>query len=102
MTSHNCYNVVVGLNEIGTLKGKDIIPSHALALSNVISDLPQSVSLSKEDALRFLKREPFELDAPKGWLLMQYEGLGIGWVKNLGNRFNNYMPTEWRIRMAIE
>ncbi|HAP01108.1 MAG TPA: hypothetical protein DCQ93_04195, partial [Bacteroidetes bacterium] len=34
----------------------------------------------------------------KGWLLAQYENHPLGWLKSLGNRMNNYFPTEWRIR----
>ena len=88
--------------EVGIIKGKDFIPSHGLALSTSLGTNTSIVELSKENALRFLKREHFELDAEKGWILIQYKGLGLGWVKNLGSRFNNYLPNEWRIRMAIE
>ena len=88
--------------EVGIIKGKDFIPSHGLALSTSLGTNTSIVELSKENALRFLKREHFELDAEKGWVLIQYKGLGLGWVKNLGSRFNNYLPNEWRIRMAIE
>ena len=88
--------------EIGLLKGKDFIPSHALALSTSLGTNTPVLEVSKEDALRFLKRETFEINAEKGWVLIQYKGLGLGWIKNLGNRFNNYLPNEWRIRMAIE
>ncbi len=88
--------------EMGTMKGKDFVPSHSLALSTELATDRPSVELSRADALRFLKRENFVLEAPKGWLLIKYEGLGLGWIKNLGNRFNNYLPNEWRIRMEIE
>ncbi|WP_332911045.1 methyltransferase RsmF C-terminal domain-like protein [Algoriphagus boritolerans] len=36
---------------------------------------------------------------PIGWVLLTYQNLPLGWVKNLGNRVNNYFPKEWRIRM---
>lgn len=89
--------------EIGELKGDVFLPSHALALSNIVSDAITKVSLSKEESLHFLKKEAIDLTAyPKGWVLVQYNGLGLGWVKNLGNRVNNYLPKEWRIRMEIE
>jgi len=87
--------------EIGTIKGKDFIPSHALALSTAVArDMP-TIDLSASESLRFLKKENLLLDAPKGWLLVTHQGLGLGWVKNLGNRVNNYLPKEWRIRMEI-
>jgi 16S rRNA C967 or C1407 C5-methylase (RsmB/RsmF family)/NOL1/NOP2/fmu family ribosome biogenesis protein len=90
--------------EVGQFKGNDFIPSHDLALSNAIAkDLP-GVELSKEDALKFLKRENLGTDLsnqPKGWLLARYQGLNLGFMKKIGDRINNYLPKEWRIRMEI-
>ena len=90
--------------EIGQFKGNDFIPSHDLALSTAIAqDLP-AVELSKEDALRFLKKENLTTDLseqPKGWLLARYKGLNLGFMKVIGDRINNYLPKEWRIRMDI-
>ncbi len=88
--------------EIGTIKGKDFIPSHALALSTAIAAHLPRVELNANEALQFLKKENLLFDAPKGWLLVTHQGLGLGWAKNLGNRVNNYLPKEWRIRMSIE
>ena len=88
--------------EIGQFKGDDFIPSHDLALSTAIStDLP-AIELSKEDALKFLKRENISVEnLPNGWLLARYEGLNLGFMKVIGTRINNYLPKEWRIRMDI-
>lgn len=91
-----------GLN-MGEFKGKDFIPSHALALSRwITADLPV-LSLSREQALLFLKKETFEVppNTPLGWTLAQFEGLNLGWIKLLPNRMNNYLPPERRIRMAV-
>ncbi|WP_462243937.1 methyltransferase RsmF C-terminal domain-like protein [Ferruginibacter sp.] len=33
----------------------------------------------------------------KGWALISYRQLSLGWVKILSNRINNYYPKEWRI-----
>lgn len=88
---------------IGEFKGKDFIPSHALALSQLISpDLP-AVDLNREQALLFLKKETFDLpvETPRGWTLARYEGLNLGWMKVLPNRMNNYLPPERRIRMNL-
>ena len=55
-----------------------------------------------EEALTYLKRDeilpPF---ANKGWNLIAYRNIPLGWVKNLGNRYNSTFPKEWRIRMSI-
>lgn len=89
--------------EVGQFKGDSFLPSHSLALSSLVSKSLPGIELSKEDSLHFLKKENIEVEnAEKGWLLVSYEGLGLGWVKNIGNRVNNYLPKEWRIRMDIE
>lgn len=87
--------------EMGSFKGDDFIPAHALALSNALSLRIPRLELSEKEALLFLKKENLQLEAPKGWLLATYQGLGLGWVKGLGNRINNYLPKDWRIRMEI-
>ncbi|MCP1383235.1 methyltransferase RsmF C-terminal domain-like protein [Runella salmonicolor] len=87
--------------EMGSFKGTDFIPSHALALSTALSAQLPRLELSEGEALQFLKKENLLFDAPKGWLLVTHQGLGLGWVKGLGNRINNYLPKEWRIRMEI-
>ncbi len=89
--------------EIGQFKGQDFIPSHALALSTAVNPNLPAIALSKENALRYFKKENLLLGEPaKGWLLAQYNGLNLGWVKGVGNRVNNYLPKDWRIRMDIK
>ncbi|RCR71311.1 RsmB/NOP family class I SAM-dependent RNA methyltransferase [Larkinella punicea] len=96
------HNKGFGL-EMGTFKGDDFIPSHALALSNALAENLPGIELSKEDALRYFKKENLVLNEPvKGWLLARYNGLNLGWLKGVGNRVNNYLPKEWRIRMDIK
>lgn len=83
-------------------KGKDFIPQAALALSKQLNrECYPSVTLSLEDSLRFLRSETICIDAPKGFCAVTYQGIPLGWVKNLGNRCNNLYPNSWRIRMAI-
>jgi len=62
----------------------------------------QQLELNKELSLAFLQKSLHEIpESPKGWLLITYAGLGLGWIKNLGNRINNYLPNEAKIRMDI-
>lgn len=86
--------------EVGIVKGKDIIPSHSLALSAYLRpDAFHRYSLSYAEAIAYLRKEALRLDeAPKGFLLVTYEGVPLGFVKNLGNRANNLYPAEWRVR----
>ncbi|WP_356803431.1 hypothetical protein [Paramuribaculum intestinale] len=48
-----------------------------------------------------MRREAVGIDAPRGFVLLKFDGLPLGWVKNLGNRANNLYPQEWRIRMSL-
>ncbi len=82
---------------------KEWIPAHDVALSINANKQIARINVSREQALRFLKREDMDLpESPKGWYIITYEGLGLGWIKSLGNRLNNYLPKHWRIRMEIE
>lgn len=83
---------------IGTVKGKDLIPHHELALSHMLSpDIP-FINLQKEQALQYLKRQDLIVfDERKGWTICRYEDISLGWIKVLPNRVNNYYPTNWRI-----
>ncbi len=83
--------------EIGTPKGKDLIPSHELAVSVLGKEALPALEVSIDQALQYLRRKELQLEAPKGWCLLKYQGLCLGWVKVLPNRINNYYPAEWRI-----
>lgn len=103
--------VVLGGVAIAEKKGKDYVPHADLALQGVMADmvarnaLPGGISaveVGREDALRFLAKEALVLPgAPLGYVLLVYKGLGLGFVKNLGNRTNNLLPMARRIRMNI-
>jgi NOL1/NOP2/fmu family ribosome biogenesis protein len=82
---------------------REWIPEHDVALSiDACQSLP-TIEVNREQALRYLKREEMGIESlPKGWLLVRYCGLGLGWIKSLGTRSNNYLPKHWRIRMELE
>lgn len=96
LLASNLYIKKAGV-EIAYLKGKDIIPAHELAISGWFKDGFPVLNVEKESALSFLRRKEFFVEGPKGWNLMCYGGLPIGWAKLLPNRINNYYPAEWRI-----
>ncbi len=87
--------------EVGEPKGKDIAPAHALALSTARSTNILSTELDKHQALTFLKKESLSLDLPRGWTLIKYDGLPIGWAKAIPGRINNYLPKHFRLRMDL-
>ncbi len=88
-----------GLN-MGSFKKLDFIPSHELALSLHAHPQLPSIELDKVSALQYLRKDNFDIDtSAKGWHLVKHNGLSLGWAKLLGNRINNYLPNEWRVRM---
>ena len=89
---------------VGVLKGKDLVPDADMALSIALKENAYpSVEVDKQTALAFLHRDAITLvDAPKGFVLIKYEGVPLGFVKNLGNRCNNLHPQGRRIRMDIK
>jgi 16S rRNA C967 or C1407 C5-methylase (RsmB/RsmF family)/NOL1/NOP2/fmu family ribosome biogenesis protein len=86
--------------ELGKKQKTSWIPNHEWALSLLPkNDFPKQ-ELTESEAVEFLRKNDFEIkDLPIGWVLMTYQHLPLGWIKNLGNRINNYYPKEWRIRM---
>ena len=89
---------------VGTLKGKVLVPDADLALSLMFdrSAFPE-VEVDKDKALAYLHRDAITLsDAPRGYVTIVYEGLPLGFVKNLGNRCNSLHPQSRRIRMNIK
>ena len=84
--------------ELGNVKGKDFIPSHHLAMSSKLSELyTQKIELDEETALKYLRKQELNINSSKGWNLIQFKNLPLGWIKGLTNRINNYYPAEWRI-----
>ena len=88
---------------IFTAKKKNFLPSHEVALSvRLKKNQFPSVDLDLADALSYLRRDNFKALFPeRGWNLVTYKGVNLGFVNNIGTRFNNYYPVEWRIRMRI-
>jgi 16S rRNA C967 or C1407 C5-methylase (RsmB/RsmF family)/NOL1/NOP2/fmu family ribosome biogenesis protein len=83
---------------IGKWAKTELVPAHHLAMSNLLSGSISAIELDKNAALQYLRREEIPASGPvRGWSLVKYRGHSLGWIKNLGNRANNYYPKEWRI-----
>lgn len=84
-----------------TVKGKNLIPDISKALS-ILKDKDQypKVEVSYAQAISFLRKEAVNLPdgTPLGFVLLTYQGVPIGFEKNIGNRANNLYPQEWRIK----
>ncbi|MCL1937028.1 MAG: RsmB/NOP family class I SAM-dependent RNA methyltransferase [Candidatus Azobacteroides sp.] len=91
---------------LGETKGKDMIPAHALAMSNFLSKPSFPIlELSKEASLKYLRKEALSdipVHFPKGYALVSYLQQPLGFIKNINHRANNLYPQEWRIRMNIQ
>jgi NOL1/NOP2/fmu family ribosome biogenesis protein len=88
---------------VGVMKGQNLVPDADLALSIAMNpEVCPHVDIDRDTALAYLHRDAVCFpDAPKGYLLLRYEGLPLGFVKNLGNRCNSLLPQSRRIRMNI-
>ena len=85
---------------IGELRGKTVVPQHAMAmLKDLNTKAFNKVELTLDQALSYLRCEALSLpNAVAGVLLLTYENVPLGFVKNVGNHCNNLYPKEWRIR----
>ncbi len=88
---------------VASLKGKDWVPHHSLAMNLKLSPsaFPQA-EVSRETAIAYLRHEAIVLDTnvARGYVILTYRGVPLGFVKNIGNRANNLYPAEWRIRSS--
>lgn len=86
---------------IGEIRGKNLIPQQSLAMSKLFKKeaIPQQ-EIDYDSAIAYLRKESIMLDpqTPHGCILLTYHHIPLGFVKNMGNRTNNFYPQEWRIR----
>ncbi|GAD08056.1 hypothetical protein HQ45_06585 [Porphyromonas crevioricanis] len=103
LESANIRLIMAGI-DFAELKGRNYAPAPALAFSiDLDFEAFDRVDLCREEAQHYLQRQAISLhpEANKGYLLITYAGLPLGFVKNVGNRANNLYPHEWRIRMDL-
>lgn len=88
--------------ELGEIAKKGLIPHEALVLNPKLlrNDLPK-IELDLNQALSYLHGDTFSIEGKHGFNVMQFQNEPLGWIKHIGNRFNNLYPKEWRIRMKI-
>lgn len=95
------FILTAGIN-LGEVKGKDIIPAHAMAMSTALrKEAFPHWEVDHSTALQYLRKEALQnipADLPRGFVLITYKNAPLGFVKNIGNRANNLYPQEWRIR----
>ena len=96
-TQLTCISTGFGLGEE---RGKSIAPQHSLSMAKDFrKEAFPNIALTREQALSYLRTEALTLpDVPLGLVLLTYEGVPLGFAKNVGSRQNNLYPNEWRIR----
>jgi NOL1/NOP2/fmu family ribosome biogenesis protein len=94
-------NIVKAGTKIFSVKHRDYLPSPELALSQYIKKNAFPLNeISLGETVSYLRRDNITLHGiSKGWSIVKYKGVNVGFINNIGNRINNYFPVEWRIRL---
>ncbi len=88
--------------EIGIINGNKFIPAHELAVSTLKLKNFNKISIPIVQVLQYLTKKVVIIEVDfKGWVLISYKNINIGWIKVLDNRINNYYPTNWRILTSL-
>ena len=99
---HHLKTIKLG-TEIGEFTRKGWNPKEGLALNpTLLAENTQTIEVTREEALSYLHGDTFTLSGQPGFQLLTYKNQPLGWIKHLGNRFNNLYPKDWRIRMRID
>ena len=88
---------------VAQLKGKNYLPTQSLALSVCLDrEAFPACELDYAQAMAYLRGEALALpaDTPKGYVLVEWAGCPLGFVKNLGNRSNTLYPQNWKVRSS--
>lgn len=86
--------------EAGEWRKGNFFPAQALAESLILHENIPTVTLDKEKALQYLRKQTLpEMDTVNGWAVATYNGLSLGWLKVLKDRVNNYLPMNRLLRM---
>lgn len=98
-----CADIIHEGVHVATIRGRDILPAHGLAMSSAFrpDSLPH-VEVDTDTALAYLRGQSPTLtsDTPRGPVVLTYLGAPLGLVKNLGSRTNSLYPQQWRLRIS--
>ena len=86
-----------------SVKGKNLIPVHAEALSTGLDPAKYPMAeVSYGQAISYLRHEAITLpeSTPRGIVVVCFKGHPLGFAKNIGNRANNLYPQNWRIKSS--
>lgn len=91
--------------QLGEMIRGALKPGHALALYHGLNrEAVHVAELSREAAMEYLRKGPAATGGAlpvsafaDGLNLVTYGGIGLGWAKRIGNRYNNLYPPAWRV-----
>lgn len=90
--------------KLAIIKGKDIIPTQSLALSqDLCTEAFNTIDVDYHTAISYLRKETLHLseNTDKGYILITFRGKPLGFMKNIGSRANNLYPQEWKIKSSF-
>ena len=85
---------------LARIQGKTILPDHAAALAQFRPDLPET-ALDGQEGRRYLAGEGLPGEA-RGWTILTWRGLALGWGKGSEGRIRNHYPKGLRNGKLIE
>lgn len=83
--------------------GKNYIePEHALAMALSARSAKRAAALDHASAVRYLAGETLEFEGEKGWTLVTYRDLPLGWGKVSNGQLKNHLPKGLRLSLHTE
>ncbi len=77
-----------------------VVPDHALAMAMKHTDAKRVYDMDEKTAVRFMEGEEIGADTEKGWTLMTYKNMPLGWGKASQGAIKNHLPKGLRRRNA--
>ena len=97
----NNLNITYAGLQIADFEHGQYSPATALALSIDTKENP-TIALNHQEALAYLQGLSISKEiSEKGWQIVAYNGLPLGWVKAVPGRLNNGYPKPWRIKKKL-
>lgn len=79
--------------------GDKIVPSHH---RSHVENSDNSIELTKEEVLKYLKGETLNKKCPNGYAFVSYMGMNLGVVYSINGTLKNYYPKGLRISTSID
>lgn len=82
---------------LGKIESKYFTPAHAIC-TRLTPDMAQSIEVDEQTAINYLRGLTFTCSAHlKGWYLVTYKNLPLGWCKAVNGTAKNHLPKGLRI-----